>query len=299
MNELVGSWKFFFFIIDYKQQCFLIEEISWIDFICCCYNFNGVKNVDIVIESYSGQIDWNFVLMFLIDYWQVFEIVKWNILVGNSYFVNLICKVFVSINFILEDVFWYFKVFYRFWLKDKLVCFLFEIFVCIEDGEIKFFFMKGMIDVILFNVEKLLMDDFKEIVEYVIIVDLICNDLSMVVEQVRVVCYCYCDWFEINKGFIFQISFEICGVLFDDYLLYIGDIIFCLLLVGFIIGVFKFKMMDIIEEVENYECGFYMGIMGYCDGRILDSVVMICFLEQEGENFYYKVGGGIILKSDL
>ena len=35
---------------------------------------------------------------------------------------------------------------------------------------------------------------------------------------------------------------------------------------------------------------FYTGIMGYCDGRTLDSAVMIRFLEQEGENLYYKAG---------
>ena len=57
--------------------------------------------------------------------------------------------------------------------------------------------------------------------------------------------------------------------------------------------------MDIIEEAENYERGFYTGIMGYCDGRTLDSAVMIRFLEQEGENLYYKSGGGITSKSDL
>lgn len=31
MNELAGSRKPFLFIIDYKQQCSLIEEISRID----------------------------------------------------------------------------------------------------------------------------------------------------------------------------------------------------------------------------------------------------------------------------
>ena len=43
MNELAGSRKPFLFIIDYKQQCSLIEEISRIDSTRCRYNFNGVK----------------------------------------------------------------------------------------------------------------------------------------------------------------------------------------------------------------------------------------------------------------
>ena len=105
MNELAGSRKPFLFIIDYKQQCSLIEEISRIDSTRCRYNFNGVKNVDTVTESYSGRIGWNFVPMSLADYRQAFEIVKRNILAGNSYLANLTCKVPVSTNLTLEDVF--------------------------------------------------------------------------------------------------------------------------------------------------------------------------------------------------
>ena len=182
MNELAGSRKPFLFIIDYKQQCSLIEEISRIDSTRCRYNFNGVKNVDTVTESYSGQIDWNFVPMSLTDYRQAFEIVKRNILAGNSYLANLTCKVPVSTNLTLEDVFRYSKALYRLWLKDKLVCFSPEIFVRIEDGEIKSFPMKGTIDATLPNAEKLLMDDPKETAEHATIVDLIRNDLSMVAE---------------------------------------------------------------------------------------------------------------------
>lgn len=250
-------------------------------------------------ESYSGQIDWNFVPMSLTDYRQAFEIVKRNILAGNSYLANLTCKVPVSTNLTLEDVFRYSKALYRLWLKDKLVCFSPEIFVRIEDGEIKSFPMKGTIDATLPNAEKLLMDDSKETAEHATIVDLIRNDLSMVAEQVRVVRYRYCDRLETNKGPIFQTSSEICGVLPDDYPSHIGDIIFRLLPAGSITGAPKSKTMDIIEEAENYERGFYTGIMGYCDGRTLDSAVMIRFLEQEGENLYYKAGGGITSKSDL
>lgn len=51
MNELAGSRKPFLFIIDYKQQCSLIEEISRIDSTRCRYNFNGVKNVDTVTRK--------------------------------------------------------------------------------------------------------------------------------------------------------------------------------------------------------------------------------------------------------
>ena len=51
MNELAGSRKPFLFIIDYKQQCSLIEEISRIDSTRCRYNFNGGERVAIARAS--------------------------------------------------------------------------------------------------------------------------------------------------------------------------------------------------------------------------------------------------------
>ena len=50
--RVAGSLSFF--IIDYKQQCSLIEEISRIDSTRCRYNFNGVKNVDTVQKVTVG-----------------------------------------------------------------------------------------------------------------------------------------------------------------------------------------------------------------------------------------------------
>lgn len=87
--------------------------------------------------------------------------------------MNFICMIFVNINLGLKDIFYYFWVLYKFWLKEIFVVFFFEIFICIENGRISFYLMKGIIDVILFFVIRLLMEDEKEVVEYVIIVDLI------------------------------------------------------------------------------------------------------------------------------
>lgn len=299
MNELAGSQKPFLFIIDYKQQCSFIEEVSRIDSSRCRYNFNGVKNTDVPAGSYGGQIDWTFTPMALKDYQRAFDIVKRNILAGNSYLTNLTCKVPVSTNLSLEDIFHHSKALYKLWLKDRLVCFSPEIFVRIEGGEIKSFPMKGTIDATLPDAEKQLMDDPKEAAEHATIVDLIRNDLSRVAERVGVTRYRYCDRLETNKGPIFQTSSEICGTLPDDYPSRMGEIIFRLLPAGSITGAPKLRTMAVIEEAEGYERGFYTGIMGYCDGRNLDSAVMIRFIEQEKDRLYYKAGGGITSKSDL
>ena len=83
----------------------------------------------------------------------------------------------------------------------------------------------------------------------------------------------------------------------EDYQEHLGEIIFKLLPAGSITGAPKKKTMQIIQEAENYDRGFY--IMGYFDGENLDSAVMIRFVEQEGEKMYFKSGGGITCQSDV
>ena len=143
------------------------------------------------------------------------------------------------------------------------------------------------------------MNDPKEAAEHATIVDLIRNDLSMVANQVSVSRYRYIDTLRTNQGSILQTSSEIQGVLPNDYQAHLGDIIFKLLPAGSITGAPKKKTMQIIQEAERYDRGFYTGIMGYFDGENLDSAVMIRFVEQEGERMFFKSGGGITCQSDV
>lgn len=53
-----------------------------------------------------------------------------------------------------------------------------------------------------------------------------------------------------------------------------------------------------ILKSESYDRGFYTGVCGYFDGKDLDSGVMIRFIENEGNQFYFKSGGGITHQSD-
>lgn len=299
MNELADTRVPFLFIIDYKQRYSYVEETDRIDPCSCRYDFNGVKNVEDPTKPYEGRIEWCPTLVKQANYKESFTIVKRNILAGNSYLTNLTCKVPVSTNLTLEDMFHHSKAMYKLWLEDRLVCFSPEIFVRIKEGEIRAYPMKGTIDATLPDAEQRLMDDAKEAAEHATIVDLIRNDLSMVAEQVRVLRYRYCDRLETNKGPIFQTSSEISGILPDGYASRIGEIIFRLLPAGSITGAPKAKTVEIIEEAERYGRGFYTGVMGYCDGKNLDSAVMIRFIEQENGRLYYKAGGGITSQSDL
>lgn len=182
--------------------------------------------------------------------------------------------------------------------------------------------MKGTLDASLPNAEKLLMEDRKEAAEHATIVDLIRNDLSRVAEDVRVDKYRYVDVLHTNKGDILQTSSEISGRLPEDYPHHLGEILDAQLPAGSITGAPKDKTMQIIQEAEGYDRGFYTGIMGIYDQGELNSAVMIRFIEEEtspvdfeadGEkNFkanegkkpkksrklYFKAGGGITSKSD-
>ena len=55
--------------------------------------------------------------------------------------------------------------------------------------------------------------------------------------------------------------------------------------------------MQIIQEAEKEKRGYYTGVVGYFDGKNLGSGVMIRFIEQNKDQFYYRSGGGITSQS--
>lgn len=237
------------------------------------------------------------------EYERSFNIVKNNMLAGNSYLANLTCQVAVHCNLSLEDIFRHSKGKYKLLLNNpsddigRFVCFSPETFVKIKGGRIYSFPMKGTIDATLPDAKQVLMDDKKEAAEHATIVDLIRNDLNTVATDVKVEKYRFVDVLHTNKGDILQTSSEISGKLPSDYTQRMGDILAAQLPAGSITGAPKKKTCQIIDEAETYERGFYTGIMGiYADGE-LDSAVMIRFIEQTDEGMFFKAGGGITSQS--
>lgn len=297
----------FIFIINYLQDASYVEEISSVDSTELLYNLNGFTN-----QSTSDKSNENFYLNNKKEYihWQSFpessdiyrhsfNIVQRNIFAGNSFLTNLTCRTPIETNLTLQDIYFRSKAIYKLWLKDSFTVFSPEIFVRIHQGKISSYPMKGTIDASIPDASRLLMNDPKEAAEHATIVDLIRNDLSMVANQVSVSRYRYIDTLQTNQGAILQTSSEIQGVLPEDYQEHLGETIFKLLPAGSITGAPKKKTMQIIQEAEIYDRGFYTGIMGYFDGENLDSAVMIRFVEQEGEKMYFKSGGGITCQSDV
>lgn len=300
MNEWAKANVPFIFIIDYMQENVMLEKVDDVDASECLFSFNTLTNAS--SDSYKKvdkeNILWKSIMPQLESYRKGFDIVVDNIMRGNSYLINLTCKVPVETNLTFVDIFHNSKAMYKLYIKDKFVCFSPEIFVRIEeDGIISSYPMKGTVNATLKNAEELLMNDEKEAAEHATIVDLIRNDLSMVSDGVKVDKYRYVDTIQTNKGPILQTSSKISGHLPIDYAERIGDIIFTLLPAGSITGAPKKKTMEIIVQAEGYDRNFYTGIMGYYKDKVLDSAVMIRFIEQENGKLFFKAGGGITSKS--
>ena len=337
INRLANQDEPFLFVINYQGDKAFIRQLSDINPKECLFDFEGrgnssneMKNNSEKIAEISekiaeeeiskeeiSEISWQIAPPLYEDYERSFGIVKSNIMAGNSYLTNLTCKVPVSCNLSLEDIFHRAKGKYKLMLRRKrnlnpFVCFSPETFVRIKNGRIYSYPMKGTLDASLPDAEKQLMEDRKEAAEHATIVDLIRNDLSRVAENVRVDKYRYIDILHTNKGDILQTSSEISGSLPEDYRNHLGEILDAQLPAGSITGAPKDKTMQIIQEAEGYDRGFYTGIMGIYDQGELNSAVMIRFIEEEvfpskteeeknseaSRKLYFKAGGGITSKSD-
>ncbi len=359
INRLASQEEPFLFVINYQGDKVFIHQLSDINPEECLFDFEGRRNFpeaknenlkekiseEISEKENSSETTWQIEPPLYDDYERSFNIVKGNIMAGNSYLTNLTCRVPVSCNLSLEDIFHRAKGKYKLLLRKKrtqaedkthlkeeeeaqnkahlkeenieenlnpFVCFSPETFIRIKGGRIYSYPMKGTLDASLPDAEKQLMEDEKEAAEHATIVDLIRNDLSRVAENVRVDKYRYIDVLHTNKGDILQTSSEISGRLPEDYPHHLGEILAAQLPAGSITGAPKDKTMQIIQEAEGYNRGFYTGIMGFYDQGELNSAVMIRFIEEEvfpskteeeknseaSRKLYFKAGGGITSKSD-
>ncbi|MCI6160922.1 MAG: aminodeoxychorismate synthase component I [Prevotellaceae bacterium] len=297
IDRLANAKKTFVFAISYDRRQAYVEEVGNIHPDECLFYFPGLTNAPKCAGEGHDTVEWSFVPPSQDAYRRQLKIVQDNILAGNSYLVNLTCRVPIETNLSFKDIFFCSKAKYKMWIKDRFVCFSPETFVTVSHGVVRSYPMKGTIDATVPDAEKRLMENEKEAAEHATIVDLIRNDLSMVADRVRVNQYRYVERLNTNKGSILQTSSEICGEVTPYYLQHIGELLFSQLPAGSITGAPKKKTVEIIAEAEDYERGFYTGVMGCCHDGEMDSAVMIRFVDTENGQFYYKAGGGITAKS--
>lgn len=236
------------------------------------------------------------------SYRQAFDQVGQQLHFGNSYLLNLTFATPITINIDLAQIFANTTAKYKFWLKDHFVCFSPECFVEIKHNQISTFPMKGTISAEVENAESELLNSAKEMQEHYTIVDLLRNDLSIVATDVSVRKFRYVDTIDMQqgdtqKGKILQTSSHITGNLSDNWQAQIGTILSKLLPAGSICGAPKQKTAEIIRQVEGKPRGYYTGVFGLFLGESFTSAVAIRYIEQQGEQYYFRSGGGITTMS--
>ncbi len=287
----------FLFLVDFEMENLLAWRMDEVpDDIL--FSINEIRNSSqlrltdqkVRIRPYPVSLD---------AYKVKFDFVQGRIWLGDSYLTNLTIKTKIDIDCSLEELFARSKAKYNLCWKNKFLVFSPETFIQIRNGRIFSYPMKGTIDASRPNAEENVLSDAKELSEHVTIVDLIRNDLSTVATNVRVDRFRFVEKINTNQKNLLQVSSQISGDLPDDYACFIGTLLISLLPAGSICGAPKRKTIQIIKEAENEKRGYYTGVFGCFDGRNLDSAVMIRFVEQEGNDFYYRSGGGITAQSEL
>jgi para-aminobenzoate synthetase component 1 len=298
MNKFGMHQKPFLFVIDFKMQENIVIPLEEVQPDEIKYEVNGKRNFT---DSPAENPPEAFLVKHPVSfetYKKAFDKVMHHLHRGNSYLLNLTFPTPIETDLSLQDIFLRSKAKYKLYIKDRFTVFSPEIFVQIKEGRIASFPMKGTIDAAIPDAEKLILQDEKETAEHNTIVDLIRNDLSMVAKKVRVERFRYIDKIQTNEKTLLQVSSEISGVLENDYSAKIGDIIFRLLPAGSVTGAPKKKTVEVILETETYNRGCYTGVFGIFDKGMLDSCVMIRFIENINDGLVYKSGGGITSSSD-
>ena len=295
-NRLYKSGNSFLFIIDFKADSGYIIPENELDADFIQFDFSGKKPVK---TSSDKELIWEILPVSEQIFADKFKFVTDQIHLGNSFLTNLTQPTIVKTNYSLSEIYQQSRAKYKLWLKDKFTVLSPEIFVRIQNGIISSFPMKGTIDAGIPDAENLILNNTKEQAEHATIVDLIRNDLSVIADSVEVKRYRYIDKLQTNKGELLQVSSEISGKLKPEFFKNPAEAFFSLLPAGSISGAPKPKTLEIIEKAEGYERGFYTGVCGWCDGKKLDSAVMIRFIEQQGDQLVFKSGGGITSKSEM
>ena len=216
---------------------------------------------------------------------------------GNTYLLNLTFQTKVKSNFTLKEIFTYSKAKFKLYFKDQFICFSPERFIEIQDNTLSTYPMKGTIDANVKDADKIILNNEKEMAEHVMIVDLMRNDLGIVGEKINVEKFRYIDTISAGDKKLLQVSSEITAKLDKNWHSKIGKIIDELTPAGSITGTPKLSTVNIIQNIENYDRGFYTGVFGIFDGKALRSGVMIRFIENQQGEFTYKSGGGITIDS--
>jgi len=283
----------FFFIINYDKSEYEVIPLSELP-----------KDIKYDISENKNIVDHNQILqknhINFDDYNYKFLQLKNEIINGNTYLANLTSETKIKTSLTLDDIYQISNAKFKLNYKNKFVCFSPERFCEIKNNKIYTYPMKGTINAKIENAEQLILEDKKELAEHTMIVDLLRNDLSIISKKVAVEKFRYCENIKAGEKELIQVSSKISGELEEDWEKRIGNIISSLLPAGSITGTPKRKTIEILEEIEKYDRGYFTGVFGIYNGNTLDSSVIIRYIENDSNNnLIYKSGGGITSDSDV
>ncbi|MGC9344206.1 MAG: anthranilate synthase component I family protein [Bacteroidales bacterium] len=137
-----------------------------------------------------------------------------------------------------------------------------------------------------------LTNDEKENAEHVMLVDLARNDLGRNSDHVKVKTYREVQYY----SHVIHLVSEVTGELKDDYnpVSVFGDSFPA----GTLSGAPKYKAMELIDNYENRNRGYYGGAIGYLgfDGEVNHAIMIRSFLSRNNRLFY-QAGAGIVAAS--
>ena len=232
------------------------------------------------------------------QYQVAFNKIQEQIKKGNTYLANLTFSTKIETNLNLYEIFLNSSAKFKLYFKDQFVCFSPERFIKIKDNKIYTYPMKGTIDALITNAKEKILNNQKELAEHIMVVDLLRNDINMVAKDTKVDEFRFVSEVNTTCSTLLQVSSKISGVLQDNWQERVGDILFTMLPAGSISGTPKIKTVEILKDVELHNRGFFTGVFGYYKDGILDSGVMIRFIQKDGNNLIFKSGGGITSDSD-
>lgn len=297
MNALAKAGEPFLFVLDFALREPIVKPLSELDSNTLKFQISSHSNSIAPSDISKKVFEFSHLGLDKATYRKAFEKVMFHLQRGDSYLLNLTMPVRLKTTLTLEEIYVRSKAPYKLWLRDRFTVFSPEPFIKIKDGKIFTYPMKGTIDANLANAEQILLADAKEKAEHYTIVDLLRNDLNSVAENVGVDRFRYVEKIQTSSRALLQTSSVISGKLPSDYLHELGTIFSKLLPAGSISGAPKKRTVELIQEAENYQRGFYTGVMGVFDGKNLESSVMIRFIEQDKDGLVFKAGGGITVNS--
>jgi para-aminobenzoate synthetase component I len=295
LNEWGRDGVPFLFLMDFEMQQPQVWRLSELDSDSILFNFNGAGNGIGMQQAVAPALQVKPIPY--ADFKIKFDKVMYHLNRGDSFLTNLTLKSTLESKPDLRELLFRADAKYKLWMKDQFLFFSPEIFVQVSDGTITTYPMKGTIDAAVPDAANKILSDPKELAEHITIVDLLRNDLGLVSTEVTVKRFRYLDEIKTSGKNILQVSSEISGQLPENYIEQLGDILVKLLPAGSISGAPKKKTLEIIQEAEGEKRGYYTGVAGFFDGERLDSCVMIRFIEQDGEQFYYRSGAGLTAQS--